>query len=136
MSDPETRALDAENQAAFAGIRKAREEARLAQEEAEARQRESDARTAQEFAEQRRRETAERREAEIRARFFAGNPGASESDFLRLAPHLRDQAMMQAAAEEPNTYEKIRAEMAERQRSRESVSARLDRFTVGAEEAA
>ena len=44
--------------------------------------------------EQRRVEAEERFGQQIRARFFANNPHASESDFVRLWPRLRDEGML------------------------------------------
>jgi len=52
-----------------------------------------EAATAARIARQRERDTELR--AELRGRFFAANPAASQADFMRLLPSMRDQELLE-----------------------------------------
>lgn len=59
-------------------------------------------------AEQRRKENAGRFEQSLRERFFAGNPFASESDFQKVLPKMRESMMLKNAETQETTEELMR----------------------------
>lgn len=85
---PEVRVTD--QQAALREAEHARFQAGLAAREAEEAEREKEAAANRAKMQQ---AAAETLDADLRARFFAANPGGSEADFKRLLPQLRDAEM-------------------------------------------
>ena len=119
LTDPETQQF-------FADIRRANERARRAKEERDASLRAELAKTAARLAEERRRAATSRLDRDLRAAFFTANPAATEEDFERLWPQIRDDHMRAAAAAgAENVFDKIRSEAFER---RQENLARRSRF--------
>jgi hypothetical protein len=119
LTDPET-------QQHFAEIRLANERARRAKEERDASLRAELAKTAARRAQEQQRLHAARLESDLRAAFFTANPAATEEDFERLWPQIRDDHMRAAAAAgAENVFDKIRSEAFER---RQENLARRSRF--------
>jgi len=107
---------DAEIQRDFAEIRLANERARLVKEERDASLRAELASTAARLAEERRRAATSRLDRDLRAAFFTANPAATEEDFERLWPQIRDDHMRAAAAAgAENVFDRIRSEAFERE---------------------
>ncbi len=70
-----------------------------------------------------------RQEKALRANFFAANPMASEEDFVRLSPQLKDAQMIASTQAQPaNVFEKIRAEFDAKQNAEEAARERFNRM--------
>ena len=109
LTDPET-------QQHFAEIRLANERARRAKEERDVRLRAELAKTAARRAAEQRSLLAARLESDLRAAFSTANPAATEEDFERLWPQIRDDHMRAAAAVgAENVFDRIRSEAEKRQ---------------------
>jgi hypothetical protein len=112
LYDPETRKH-------FAEIRLANERQRRLQEERDASLRAELAKTAARRAAEQQRLLAARLESDLRAAFFTANPAATEENWKRLAPKIRDDHMRAAAAAHAeNVFDRIRSE-AEKRRQEE-----------------
>ncbi len=126
LNDPET-------QKRFAEIREANESARLAEEERLARVKAEASRIAQERAEERKRQATARLDADLRTAFFAANPGATESDWQRLAPQIRDAHMLAAASQASiNVFDRVRSDAQKRQQDALDRQDRFNRLPQGA----
>jgi len=112
LYDPETRKH-------FDEIRRTNERARRAKEEQDERLRAELAKAAAQRAADQQRLLAARLESDLRSAFFDANPAATEEDFERLWPQIRDDHMRAAAAVgAENVFDKIRSE-AEKRRQEE-----------------
>ncbi len=122
----------AETQAEFAAQR-AEHARRLAAQEAEkARLQAELAALASTEQKNRQRLAAEKIDANLRASFFAANPSASEEDWLRLGPRIKDEYMItQASQASPTVFERIRAEAQTRQAGEDSTRERFEQFAKG-----
>ncbi len=119
LTDPET-------QQHFAEIRLANERARRAKEERDERLRAELAKTAAQRAAEQQRLLAARLENDLRVAFFTANPAATEEDWKRLAPQIRDDHMREAASKGATSiFDKIRSEAFERE---QETLARRSRF--------
>ena len=119
LTDPETQQF-------FAEIRLANERQRRLQEERDASLRAELAKTAARRAEEQQRLLAARLENDLRAAFFTANPGATEGDWQRLGPQIRDDHMRAAASKgATNVFDKIRDEAFARE---QETLARRSRF--------
>ena len=108
LYDPETRKH-------FDEIRRTNERARRAKEEQDERLRAELAKAAAQRAADQQRLLAARLESDLRSAFFDANPAATEEDFERLWPQIRDDHMRAAAAVgAENVFDKIRSEAKKR----------------------
>ncbi len=122
-----------ETQRRFAEIRAANERARLAEQERLARVSVEAERIAQERAQERRLQAAARLDADLRAQFFTANPGATEADWQRLAPKIRDAHMLAAASQaSTNVFDRFRSEAQRRQQEALDRQDRFNRLPQGA----
>ena len=118
--------FDLETQKHFAEIRLANERKLQLQQEQDERRREQAAEVAARRAEERRRAATSRLDRDLRAAFFDANPAATEEDFERLWPQIRDDHMRAAASKgATNVFDKIRDEAFERE---QETLARRSRF--------
>ncbi len=102
---------DPELQRHFAEIRQANESRRQLQQEQDEKLRRQLAEASKRRAEEQRRQAAARLESDLRAAFFGANPAATEEDWRRLGPQLRDAHMRDAAAQGVvNVFDRIRSE--------------------------
>ena len=102
---------DPELQRQFAEIRQKNERKLRLQQEQEERLRRQAAEASKQRAEEGRRQAAARFESDLRAAFFAANPAATEEDWRRLGPQIRDAHMRDAAAHGVvNVFDRIRSE--------------------------
>ncbi len=125
--------LDPELAREFDTQRKNHEAARRLQEEEAARLRADLTKTAERMADDERRCAAERFDNALRAAFFAGNPTASDADWERLAPQIRDAHMVDATAQRStNVFDRIRAEAERRQQEEFDRQDRFNRLPQGA----
>jgi len=109
LYDPETRKH-------FDEIRRINERARRAKEERDASLRAELAKTAARRSSEQQRLLAARLESDLRSAFFDANPAATEEDFERLWPQIRDDHMRAAAAVgAENVFDRIRSEAEKRQ---------------------
>jgi len=117
---------DLETQRHFAEVRLANERARRAKEERDVRLRAELAKTAARRAAEQRSLLAARLESDLRAAFSTANPAATEEDFERLWPQIRDDHMRAAAsAGAENVFDRIRSEAEKRE---QETLARRSRF--------
>jgi len=103
--------IDPELQQQFAEIRRENERKLRLQQEQEERLRQQVAEASKQRAEERRRQAATRLESDLRAAFFVANPAATEEDWQRLGPQIRDARMRDAASRAVvNVFDRIRSE--------------------------
>jgi GAF domain-containing protein len=122
LYDPETRKH-------FTEIRLANERARRAKEERDASLRAELAKTAAQRAAEQQRLLAARLASDLRNAFFTANPGATEQDWQRLAPQMRDDHMRAAAAVGAgNVFDKIRDEAEKRRQAEIDRRARFEQL--------
>ncbi len=124
---------DPVTQQQFAEVRQANERKRQLQEEEAARIRADLTKVVERQQEEQRRQAAERLDNALRAAFFVANPTASDADWERLAPQIRDAHMTNAAARQPaNVFDRIRAEAEQRQQEEFDRQDRFNRLPQGA----
>jgi len=117
---------DAEIQRDFADTRRANERKLRLQQEEEERLRAELAKNAARRAAEQRSLLAARLESDLHTAFFTANPGATEQDWQRLGPQIRDDHMRAAASKgATNVFDKIRDEAFARE---QETLARRSRF--------
>jgi hypothetical protein len=125
--------LDPELAREFDTQRKNHEAARRLQEEEAARLRADLTKTAERMADDERRRAAERFDSALRAAFFVANPTATDADWERLKPQIRDAHMTNAAAQTTtNVFDRIRADAERRQQEERDRQARFEQLPQGA----
>ena len=126
LTDPETQQF-------FADIRRANERARRAKEERDERLRAELAKTAARRSSDQQRLLAARLESDLRTAFFTANPAATEEDFERLWPQIRDDHMRAAAAVgAENVFDRIRSEAEKRRQEELDRRSRFEQLPEGA----
>ena len=124
---------DPETQQHFAEIRHANERQRRLQEERDASLRAELAKTAARRAQQQHRLLAARLENDLRAAFFTANPGATQRDWQRLGPRIRDDHMRAAAAVGAgNVFDRIRSAAEKRRQEELDRRSRFEQLPEGA----
>jgi hypothetical protein len=126
LTDPETQQF-------FADTRRANERARRAKEERDASLRAELAKTAARRSSEQQRLLAARLESDLRTAFFTANPAATEEDFERLWPQIRDDHMRAAAAVgAENVFDRIRSAAEKRRQEELDRRSRFEQLPEGA----
>ncbi len=125
LTDPETQQF-------FADTRRANERKLRLQQEEEERRRKQAAETAERLAAEQQRLLAARLENDLRVAFFTANPAATEEDWKRLAPQIRDDHMREAASKGTTSiFDKIRSEAFEREQETLARRSRFEQLPEG-----
>jgi len=126
LTDPDTKKH-------FAEIRRTNERARRAKEERDASLRAELAADAERRAAEQQRLLAARLENDLRAAFSTANPAATEEDFERLWPQIRDDHMRAAAAVgAENVFDRIRSAAEKRRQEELDRRSRFEQLLEGA----